>query len=80
MNYTQVLKTFYIEWEALIKLLRETNPDLPQLSKNITPIEWIEYFKYFLFRAYGICDFHLRDTVEIPDETSDPLQVGFSYG
>ena len=57
---------------------------MPQLSKNITPIKWIEYFKDYLFRTYGICDcpllYVIRDTVEIPDEAYDPLQLGFSYG
>ena len=57
---------------------------MPQLSKNITPIKWIEHFKDYLFRTYGICDcpllYVIRDTVEIPDEASDPLQLGFSYG
>ena len=56
MNYTQVLMTFFIEWEALIKLSNDTNPDMPHLSNNIPPIKWIESFKDFLFHTYGICD------------------------
>ena len=57
---------------------------MPQLSKNITPIKWIEYFKDLLFCICGISDcpftYLIRDTVEIPDEASDPLQLGCSYG
>ena len=57
---------------------------MPHLSKNITPIKWIESFKDFLFHTYGICDwpflYLIRDTVEIPDEASDPLQLGWSDG
>ena len=83
MNYTQVLRTFYINWEELINLLKDTNPDVPHLSKNITPIKWIDYFKDCLFRTYGILEFPLiyvmRDTVDIPYEAYDPLQLGFSY-
>ena len=56
MNYTQVLRTFYIGWEALIKLSKETKPDVPQLSNNINPIKWIEYLEDFLFRNYEIRD------------------------
>ena len=28
MNYTQVLRTFYIDWEALVKILKETKPNV----------------------------------------------------
>ena len=84
MNYTQVLMTFFIEWEALIKLSNDTNPDMPHLSNNIPPIKWIESFKDCLFCTYGIRDFPLiyviRYTVEIQDEASDPLQLGLYYG
>ena len=45
MNFTQVLSTFYIECEALIKLSKKTKPKFPHLSKNITPIKWIDYFE-----------------------------------
>ena len=33
MNYTHVLRTFYIEWEAVIKLSKETKNDVPQMFK-----------------------------------------------
>ena len=84
MNYTQVLRKFYIEWEALIKLSKETNPNAPHISKNITTIKWIEYFNDFLFHNYGIYDYPLlyviRDTVEIPYEEYYPLQLVCYYG
>ena len=83
MNYTQFLRTFYIEWEALIRLSKYTNPDVPHLSNNITRIRWIEYFKDCLLHTYGIhyCPliYVIRDTVDILDEASDPLQLGWSY-
>ena len=57
---------------------------MPQISKNITPIKWIESFKDCVLRIYGISDcpfiYVIRDTVDIPDESSDPLQLGCSYG
>ena len=73
-----------IGWEALIKLSKETKPDVPQLSNNINPIKWIEYLEDFLFRNYEIRDWPLiyviKDTVEIPDEAYDLLQLSWSYG
>ena len=80
MNCTQVLRTFSIEWYALINISKEKNPDVPHLSKNITPIKCIKYFTYCLLRTYGICDrpflYVIRDTIDIPDEESDPIQLG----
>ena len=37
MNNNRVLRTFYIEWEALIKLSKDTKPAVPHLYKNTTP-------------------------------------------
>ena len=77
MNYTQVLRTFYIEWEELIRLYKDKKYDVLHLSKNITNIKWIEYFKDSLFLTYGIRDcplqYVIRDTIDIPYEASDPL-------
>ncbi len=39
MNYSQVLCSFYVEWEALDKLAGEDKPDVPVLSKQITPLK-----------------------------------------
>ena len=63
--------------------MKETNTDVPYLSRNITPIKWIESLKDLLFRTYVISDcpflYVIRDTVEIPDEASDPLHLGCYY-
>ena len=40
MNYTQVLKSFWIEYEALTTLADEAKPDVPILTKNQTPLRW----------------------------------------
>ena len=39
MNYTRVLKGFYIEWEAIQKMIAEEKPTVPVLSKQISPLK-----------------------------------------
>jgi hypothetical protein len=84
MNYTQVLKDFYIEYEAVIALAKEKKPDVPLLHKNSTPLKWIESFKDCLFRTYGIRKtpllYVIRDEVTVQDEIDDPLTPGKAYG
>ena len=54
MNYSNVLKDFYTEYEAVIALSDETKPSVPVLSKNNSPLKWIESFRDCLFRTYGL--------------------------
>ena len=84
MNYTRVLKAFYAEYEAIIKLSDESNPDVPTLQKNQVPIKWIESFKDCLYRTFGIrgCPllYVIRPEVEVPPEANDPLLPTKTYG
>jgi hypothetical protein len=84
MNYTNVLKDFYVEFEAIISLSKEQKPDVPLLHKNSTPLKWIESFKDCLFNTYGIRKapllYIIRDKSETPTEADDPLTPGFAYG
>ena len=54
MNYTNVLRAFYAEYEALLTLSEEGKHDVPVLHKNQTPLKWIESFKDLLYRTYGV--------------------------
>jgi len=54
MNYIQVLRPFYVEWEALEKLVDEHKLNVPVLSKHITPLKWIKSFKDCLLRTFGV--------------------------
>ena len=54
MNYSNVLKSFHIEDDALSTLSDKSKPDVPLLHKNQTPLKWIASFKDCLFRTYGI--------------------------
>ena len=84
MNYTLVLKDFYVEYEALIALAKEDKPDVPVLHKNNPPLKWIESFKDCLFRSYGLRKtpllYVIRNNATVPTEEDDPLVVGKAFG
>lgn len=84
MNYSTVLRGFHIEWEALITMSKEDKPDVPALSKHVTPIKWVESFKDCLFRTYGVrvCPllYVIRESIAVTPEVDDPLETGKSYG
>ena len=84
MNYTQVLKDFYVEHEAIISLSKEDKPNVPALHKNTTIIRWVESFKDCLYRTYGLRDapllYVIRDEVDLPNEADDPLKDRKAYG
>jgi hypothetical protein len=84
MNYSNVLKDFYTEYESVIALSDETKPSVPLLHKNNTPLKWIESFKDCLYRTYGLRKtpllYVIRDTVLPLEEASDPLQPSKAYG
>jgi hypothetical protein len=84
MNYSQVLKSFHVEYEAILKLAEESKPDVPTLQKNQVPIKWIESFKDCLFRTFGIrgCPllYVIRENQEVPDEATDPLLPSKTFG
>jgi hypothetical protein len=84
MNYTQVLKDFYTEYESVLSMSKVDKPEVPILHKNNTPLKWIESFKNCLFRTYGIRKtpllYVVRENVAIPPEIDDALIPGKAYG
>ena len=84
MHYTRVLKEFQIEWEAVCKLSKEDKPEVPKLSKHVTPIRWVESFKDCAFRTFGVrgapLSYVIRESDIVPTDQSDPLLAGKSYG
>ena len=84
MNYTQVLKGFHEEWESIIKLSEEDRPKVPALSKNQTPIRWMESFKDCLYRTYGVrtcpISYVIRESPQVEPEINDPLGPGQCFG
>ena len=84
MNYSNVLKDFFTEFESVLALSDETKPSVPLLTKNNTPLKWIESFKDCLFRTYGLRKapllYIIRDVAVPPNEVDDPLVTGKAYG
>ena len=83
MNYTNVLRGFYVEWEAIVKQSNEDKPKVPVLSRSQTPVRWIESFKDCLFRTFGVrtCPlaYVIRPEIAVPPEAQHPLQPGLAY-
>ena len=83
MNYTQVLRAFYEEYEAIVKMSKSESPSVPHLSKNNTVIRWVESFKYHLSRVFSVrtcpLTYLIRPDVDVEDETPAPLLTGHAY-
>ena len=91
MHYNNVLKDFYIEWQALEQMEKQDAPKLPTLSKTNTPLKWCESFKHYLYATFGVRKIPLvyviRESADVtpesgndPNVTYDPLQQGKAYG
>lgn len=84
MHFENVLKDFNVEYEAVIKLAKEDKPEVPKITKNTTPLRWIESFNDCLFRTFGIRDcplsYVVREESEPAVEADDPLLPQKSYG
>ena len=84
MNYTHVLKGFYIEFEELVALGDEDKSDVPALHKNLTSLKWMELFKDYLYCTFGLrkcpLQYVIYDKVVPELEDDDPLLPDKSYG
>lgn len=84
MHFTQTLKGFWTEYEAISKLMKEDKPDVPKVTKNTTPLRWIESFKDCCYRTYGVREcpllYVIRENETFTSEADDPLNVGRAYG
>ena len=77
MHYSNILRKFHTEWEALKKLSKQDRPDVPVLSKIQTPVKWMESFTDFLSRIYGVRNcpitYVIREEDAVKPETDEPL-------
>ena len=84
MNYSNVLRNFHVEYDALMTLSNESKPDVPILHKNQTPLRWIESFKDCLYRTYGVRNaplmYVIRENEAVTPEVDDSLIAGQAYG
>lgn len=83
MNYTNVLRQFYTEWEALQQLKDEDKPEVPLHSKHITPVRWLKSFKDCASHTFGVRDcpvsYVIRADDTVPNKVDDPLEPGFAF-
>ena len=91
MHFTNVLREFHIEWNAMLSMAEQEAPSLPMLTKNNPPLKWCESFKNFLYATFGVRKIPLlyviRENEDVtpengvdPNATYDPLQTGKAYG
>ena len=91
MHFNNVLKDFYVEWQALDTMSDQDAPKLPTLSKTNTPLKWCESFKHYLYATFGVrkipLSYVIRSSADVtpeagndPNATYDPLQPGKAYG
>ena len=91
MHFTNVLREFHVEWNAMLSMAEQEAPSLPMLTKNNPPLKWCESFKNFLYATFGVRKIPLlyviRENEDVtpengidPNATYDPLQTGKAYG
>ena len=66
-----------------MSLVEEHKPDVPTLTKNITPIKWLESFKDCLSSTFGVLkaplSYIIRENREVTSEDYNPLHANFLY-
>ena len=93
MHYTNILKSFYTEWKAIVSMSNETTADVPCITKSNQPLKWTDTFKDWSMNTFGVRNaplaYVIRDTVSVLQETRpagdtttsiDPLLDDKSHG
>ena len=86
MHYANVLVNFKVDYEAYEKLKKQDTPDVPDVKDNDVDrkiIKWIPIFFDCMSRKYGVkgpLAYVLREKVEVPDVSEDPLLLNEYYG
>ena len=73
MHFTNVLRSFYIEWKAIEELsTKDSDMKMPTLSKNCPPLKWCESMKHFLSNTFGVrkipLTYIIRENVDVAPE------------
>lgn len=85
MHFTNVLKSFHLEWKAIQKLAaKDVELKLPVLSKNCPPMKWCESMKLYFDATFGVrnipLSYVIRESANVTPEVDDPLAPSSSYG
>jgi len=82
MNHTNILRGFYVKWEAIEKLSKEEKPYVPVLSKNVTPMKWMASFQDCLSRIFGVrmcpITYVIRENETVPSKDDEPIDLANS--
>ena len=70
IRYDPITKDFTEQWKALTERKKDSDPDVPKITKGLPIIKWTEAFDDFLFRTIGARTIPLayvtRETVAVP--------------
>ena len=84
MNFTQYLKNFRIEYDSIVKLSEQDEPDIPKISKDLPIMNWQSSFDNYCSSVFGVRNIPLSYVIRPDDavepEAEDPLLSGCLYG
>jgi hypothetical protein len=82
MHYTNVLKNFDMQWNALVKRNDEDAPATPKITRALRVPRWSESFRDFMHRVNGVRSaplaYVIRQEVDVP-AVAPPLMVRQPY-
>ena len=84
MNFTASLRDFRIEYDSIVKLSDQDEPDLPKISKELPIMPWQAAFENYCSSIFGVrkipLQYVIRPNDDPPDVADDPLLPGCLYG
>ena len=84
MNFAGCLKDFQIEYDSIVRLSEQDEPDLPKISKDLPIMPWQAAFENYcssIFRVRKIPLLYIiRPNDDPPELVDDPLMPGCLYG
>ena len=76
MHYTNVLKNFGEQWDAISQKAKDDEPDIPKITRSLPIVRWTESFEDFLHQVVGSCHIYLsyivRENVDAPTPAPTP--------
>ena len=72
MHFTNVLKNFGEQWEAIKQKEKDDEPEVPKITRSLPIVRWTESFEDFLHQVIGSRHISLSYLVRENVEASDP--------
>ena len=82
MNFTQYLKDFRIEYDSIVKLSKQDEPDIPKSSKDLQIMNWQSAFENYCNSIFRVRRIPLSYVIHDNDgpPANDDLLAGCLYG